>query len=736
MCRQAVAAACSLLTFVHPAGAAERKAATHTHPRLVLVLSGGGARGAAHVGVLKVLEELRVPVDMVVGTSIGAIIGGLYAAGWDAGRIETLVTHTDLRQLFTDQIARDDKTFRRKQDDTQFLIPTRLRFKGWVPYLATSLLGGQRLELFLRTLEIESTGVRDFDQLPIPFRAVASDLATGEAVVLSQGSLATALRASMSIAGVLAPVELEGRKLVDGGAAANLPIGIARDLGAESIIAVDITSPLSAEHELGSLFSILDQMTTFITMGNHANDLKKLRSEDVLIRPELGNLKFGDFNKTAAGIAAGEAAARAMADQLKRFSVSEAEYAAFRARHHTRDPKETVVDQVRLDNTSWVDDRIVLRRLPDFQEKPLDEHGFQRDLIRLSALDYFGVIRPEFERQDGVGELVVHTPLKPYGRNSLQLGLSLKDDFEGDSTYTFAVRHLLLAANRRGGEWENMGQIGSTSLLATQFYQPLDFSMRWFVAPSGAIRRQTQTLWVDGEATADFRIDSRRGELDCGRIFGDWGEARLGAYYQYETGEVHVGSPLLPDYLEHDAGLQLSFRVDTLDTSVFPQHGAQVYARATRALPSFGSDVRRKQDFISGLMAFSFGRNTLVPGVEMGWTPEGPVTTGSAFPLGGFARLSGLHPNELLGEKVGLARLIYYRELSRLDLGVLSSRVYAGASLEAGNAYLESDAVTLPSLRVGGTLFVGAQTILGPAYLGYGVVDGGRLIYLSIGQRF
>ncbi|HEV8376610.1 MAG TPA: patatin-like phospholipase family protein, partial [Candidatus Polarisedimenticolia bacterium] len=430
------------------AGAPARRPA-----KLALVLSGGGARGAAHVGVLKVLQELRVPVDLVVGTSMGAIAGGLYATGWSPESLERLLLETDFNQLFSDKVERVDKTFRRKQDDVTFFIPSKLRFKGWVPYLPVSLLRGQRMDLFFRTLEIQSTGLQDFDRFPIPFRAVATDIATGEAVVIDHGSLATSMRASMSVAGVFPPVEYEGRKLIDGGGSANLPVTIAQDLGAQSIIAVDITSSVE-QGEPDSLSGIIDQMTIFITARNRAADLARLHPEDVLIQPQLGPIGFASFDKVRQGIAAGEAAARSVADKLKRFSVSEEEYARFKARLHTRDPRETIVERVILDNTSWVNDRVILRRLPYPTNQPLDRVKFQRDIMRLHGLDYFGVIRPELEAKEGVHEMTLHTPLKAYGRNSLQFGLSLRDDFAGESTYTFAMRHLLRAANRRGGEWE------------------------------------------------------------------------------------------------------------------------------------------------------------------------------------------------------------------------------------------------------------------------------------------
>ena len=709
-----------------------------TRPRVVLVLSGGGARGTAHIGVLKVMEEMHIPVDMVVGTSIGSIIGGLYAAGWSAERIEQLLLKTDMRQIFLDHVPREDKSFRRKQDDSVFLIPTRLRFKGWVPYVPAGVLGGQRLELFLKTLEIESTGVTDFDELPIPYRAVAVDLSDGHAVVLDHGSLATAMRASMAIPGVFAPVELDGMKLVDGGVAANLPVGIAEELGAQSIIAVDITTPLAPQEELASLFSIFNQMTGFLTVANRLEDIKKLRPGDVLITPDLGDLGIADFQHAGQGITAGEIAARKMADQLKRFSVSEEEYAQFQARHHTRPLSDTIVDKVTLDNTSKVADRVVLERLPNLVGKPLEGSAYQKDIMGLYGLDYFGTIRTEFQRTPGVGELTLHTPVKPYGRNSLQFSIGFQNDFKGDSSYSFAIRHLLLAANRLGGEWENTVQLGTATYFASQFYQPVSYSMRWFVAPKVSIRRTPVTLRDDeGNALAEYRIGTAVGEVDFGRIFGEWGEIRVGPFWGSEEGDLHVGSPLFPDYKQKDGGVQVAFQVDTRDSSVFPQKGLSVLATSYESVNAMGADVDRNQSYFFGTGAWTFHRNTLAPLVEGGTTPQGTETLGTSFYLGGAGRLSGLYPQQLVGPKMLFARLLYYRELTKIDLGALSSAVYAGATVEAGNVYAQDDAVSLDTFRHGGSIFVGAKTPIGPLYVGYGFADGGdNLFYLVIGERF
>jgi NTE family protein len=719
------------------APAAKMKLGPTPRPRVVLVLSGGGARGAAHIGVLKVMDELRIPVDMVVGTSIGSIIGGLYAAGWSAADIEQLLTTTNLKQLFIDTVPRREKTYRRKQDDARFLIPGRLHFKKWVPYLPPSLLAGQRLDVFLSSLEFKSTGEQDFNRLPIPFRAVAVDLATGDAVVIDHGHLATAMRASMAIAGVFAPVSFEGKKLVDGGAAANLPIGIARDLGAQSIIAVDITSPLNPEEQLGSFFSILGQMSGFLTVGNRIEDLKRLQPGDILIQPDLGDIGFSDFGRAADGITAGEKAARAKIEELKRFSVSEEEYARFKAGHHLRDPAETKVDKVDIVNTSWVDDDIVSHRLPDLTGRELTYPELEHAVTRLSGLDYFGLIQPEFHHDESGGTLTMNTPLKPYGKNSLQFGLSLEDNFDGQGTYAVAIRHLLVAANRRAGEWENIGQLGTDTQVSSTYYQPLDGSMHWFASPRAFIGRSNPTLWVDNQAVAELYTSTWLLNLDAGRTFGDWGEARLGAYTGTSDGHVKIGTPVFPDFSDHDAGVQLSFRVDTLDSTVFPVKGVQTEIVIKQSEQSMGADQDRQQDLITSQISMKSGRNIFVPGFEIGWTPVGVNSPSSLFKLGGIGRLSGLHPDELLGDKYGLARVIYYRELKRLDLGALSSSVYAGASIETGNMYAESDPVSLSTFRFSGGIFLGAKTVIGPVYVAYGMADGGEhVITLAVGQRF
>lgn len=707
-------------------------------PRTVLVLSGGGARGAAHIGVLKVLEELHVVPDLVVGTSMGSIVGGLYAAGWSPAEIEKLLVAMDWEEIFFDRIERDERTFRRKQDDAIFLVPGRVRFRDRKPYIPSGALGGQKLALFLRSLEIRSTGARDFDDLPIPFRAVAADLATGEAVVLDHGHLSTAMRASMSIPGAFAPIDYEGRQLIDGGAAANLPVRIAIGMGAERIVAVDISTPLKGSDEGSTNFlTIANRLNSFLTVGNRALDVASLRPQDVLIVPPLGDISFAGFARATEAVGIGERAAREQLDALRALASPEEAWAAFTTRHRRRPVEELRVDAVTLENTSGVDDRLILAQLDLPTGQRYDELAVGRQLRHLAGLDYFGIIRDDLVVADGKGELIVSTPPKPHGRSSLQFGLSLTNDFRGDLGHTIGVRHLLTRVNRRGAEWENVLQTGDTAIFSTALYQPLDWGMRWFVAPAFMHRRTQQSLWASDQAVAEYDIVRREARLDVGRVLGNWGELRLGAFVGRDRGELRIGPPLFPDIRATDGGLGASFRLDTQDGVVFPIRGTGVLASYSHSLTSMGADREIRQATVQAGHSFTVGKSTLRASVELARNLDAAGGYFDLHGLGGLFRLSGLGNNELYGDELVFARCVFFHKVLALDLGSLSTRVFAGLSAEAGNTYARHDPITADSLRVGGALFVGAQTAIGPLYVAYGYTDPGRTrVFVNVGQTF
>ncbi|RMH23301.1 MAG: hypothetical protein D6701_00390, partial [Gemmatimonadetes bacterium] len=333
-------------------------------PRGALVLGGGGAKGGAHIGVLRELERLRVPVDLIAGTSIGAVIGGLYASGMDVDELEALVHSLEWSDLLSDRAPRPLRPFRRKAADER--IPSRLElgFNGGRIRFPRGLVSGQNVELTLRSATLPVANVRSFEQLPIPFRAVATDLETGEAAVLGQGELSTAIRASMSIPGAFAPVERDGRLLVDGGLVDNLPVDVARAMGADVVIAVDLTPPLYEADEITSALEVSAQTLRITTLRNTLPSRRALvEGRDLLLQPDVESIAITDFRQLPASIAAGRAAAREREPFLRGLSLDSASYARLRASQQRRGVALPPLDFVRVRGARGTDPDLVAARV-------------------------------------------------------------------------------------------------------------------------------------------------------------------------------------------------------------------------------------------------------------------------------------------------------------------------------------------------------------------------------------
>jgi NTE family protein len=541
----------------------------------------------------------------------------------------------------------------------------------------------------------------------------------------------------MSIPGAFAPVELDGRRLVDGGAVANLPVGIAKDLGATSVIAVDISTPLDPDQDkLGDFFSILNQTNSLMTIANRDRDVRLLGDGDVLVQPDLGDISFVDFNRSVEAAERGAESTLAMRGELSRFSVNDEEWQAFLTRQRRRHRGPITVDRVHINNTAPISDAIVRRALSMEPPAEYEAGSLLGDLMRLYSLRYFGIIDFKLVQHEENRELVVTTPPRDDGRGSVQFGVGFSDDFNGNTGYTISARHQLLPVNRRGGEWQNVLQLGTVGLLDSRFYQPLDSAMHWFVEPSVGFQRDLVNLWADGTPVVEYEIEGATARLAAGRVLGGWGELRATAYTGTVRAIPRIGSPIFPSDDERRGGFSLDFAVDTVDQIAFPQHGVEARARYERSAESLGAESPTDLAAASIGYSISFGRNTFTPYLEYGENFEDTLDYLNLFKLGGLGRLSGLGDNELLGEKLALARLLYYRRLTGFQAAGFRVRIYAGASLEAGNVYARGESITTSSLRTAWSLFVGGDTPLGPLFLGYGRSEDRDRFYLMIGDRF
>jgi NTE family protein len=479
-------------------------------------------------------------------------------------------------------------------------------------------------------------------------------------------------------------------------------------------------------------------LNSLLTVRNRERDSALLDADDVLIVPDLGDITFVSFDRAQNAVAIGEEAARLQISELQKFSATPERWARFNDRPRADASGKIEVDRVRLENTSRVDDRLVRKALTIRPPETLNRESLGLDLLELYNSRYFGVVGFHLDKIDeDLHELVVQTPPPNHGRGSLQFGIGLLDDFDGGSSYHLSVRHQYLPANRRGGEVETTVQLGTVGGASTSFYQPLDWGMNWFVEPTLTYERGTQEIWINGQAIADYSFTKTDARIAAGSVLGNWGEIRLVAFTQNNRGTPRIGFEEFGSVDERRGGGLARFRVDTEDSVLFPRSGANVKLQYTLSSEALGSDTDFEQFWGSASYAWSFGKNTIVPGIEYGDNLDPAESFFSAYFLGGLFRLSGLGKNELFGDTIALARLVAYRRLFAFDMVGMKIKIFAGLSLEAGNAYFTGQDIAWDTMLKGGSVFVGGDTFIGPILFGYGRTEGNRdRFYFAIGDQF
>lgn len=724
-----------LLTLVSSAAAAADNAGEPAaRPRIGLVLSGGGARGAAHIGVIRVLEELRIPIDCIAGTSMGAIVGGLYASGMSVDELEKTLTSVDWSNAFLDDIPRQDRSFRRKSDDNLYLLKARagLRDDGELA-LPTGVLQGQKLDQLFKGLTVAVASTTDFDQLHIPFRAVGTDIVTGKEVVLDHGDLAMAMRASMSVPAVFAPVEIDGHLLVDGGLSNNLPMDVARQMGADILIVVDISTPLSKREELDDALAITNQLTNFLTRGNTEAQLATLGKEDIFLVPDLEGISASDFSRAGEAIPRGVAAATAKRQDLARLAPGAVAYQAYQAALAVPDTTVPVIEFVRLDNRSRISEDVLRARIHLRTGEPLDKATLEADIARMYGLELFETIRYEVVEEEGKTGVVLHVQERRWGPNYLQFGLASDNNFQGESNINVGLAYTRTAINSLAGEWRTAIQLGRDPAGFTELYQPLDEDSRYFVNPALYYRTLNSYKYINDNREAQYRTGRYGMNLAGGRELGVWGEVRLGYDLSAGNTEVHIGDPYEADRDFTNAELFARLSLDTLNEIPFPSSGSYGTLEFATSQEAFGSDSVYNQIKANWLSAKTWERYTLIGAALFDTTLDSDAPLESLFTTGGLLRLSGFAQNELSGQHLGLLRLIAFRRFG--DFALLP--IYVGGSLEQGNVWDRYEDIELGNSLTAGSIFVGADTPIGPIYLGYGMAEGGHeSLYLYLGKLF
>jgi NTE family protein len=709
-------------------------------PRIGLVLSGGGARGLAHVGVLKVLDEMHVPVDAIAGTSMGAVIGGLYASGMTAAEIEALVRTVDWNAAFRDRSPRSDLNFRRKQDDRELLVRFPLGLKAGKFRVPRGLIQGQKLTQMLRRETISVAGIDNFDRLPTRFRAVATDLETGDRRVLAGGDLTEALRASMSAPGVFAPVELNGRLLVDGGLVENLPVDVAREMGVDIVIAVDVGSQPVGRRELNSALAVSNQMLTIMMQSETDRQRKLLVDGDVLIEPPLGTMPSLDFTVVGQTVMRGADGARGQAARLAELSVGEPEWRRYVAARAAGESELPEIQFVRVDAKSGRYRERIEAELSPVVGKPLDPGAMQRRLSHLYGDDNFESLDYKIVRDHEAEGIEVSARRKSWGPNYVRFGLELQDDFEGSNSFNAGVRTQVTEVNKYGAEWQTDLRVGASPRFLTEFYQPIGYAWHWFVAPRLLVERRNFDFIQDDVRLATYRVRNREVGLDVGREIGSWGELRVGLIRGAGDQQLLVGDRTdtdLPPPIDFERGeLYSRFTLDRLDNVYFPRNGESFTLQWNGPRTGLGADVNADRVSFDWLLARSTGRNTFVLWTSGGVVASGPQDSVQDFyTLGGLFNLSGLPAESLSGPNFGVARTLYYRRIGGGGGGFLNVPTYAGISLELGNVWERRSDIDADSARFNGAAFLGFDSFLGPVYLAAGVDEhGSRSFYLLLGR--
>lgn len=718
-----------------PAGGGPSDGLSPQRPRIGLALSGGGARGFAHVGILRALERLRVPIDCIAGTSAGAAVAAAYAVGLTPDEIETRLRSIDWNDIFDDGTERTARTYRRKNDDRQY--PLALSFglddsgslRG-----PPGLSAGHKVELFLHELLGVSRELPSFDDLALPFRAVATDLARGEIAVLGAGSLVRAVRASMSVPSAFAPVREGGRLLVDGGLTRNLPVDVVRKLCADVVIAVDIGSPLLKEDELQSLLGVAAQMVNILIEDNVRRSLAELGPRDVLIAPQLGQMGSVDFGQGLAGIPAGESAALGRVEALRHLAVGEAEFAERQAKRHAWGLVRDRIDDIRIAPTRFVNPAVIEAQIrPQQQGTVLDRRALHDDLSRLMARGDYAQIDYRLIVERGTSVLWVQPQEKSFGPGYVRFGVGAATDSKSNSYLNLPFGYTRTWVNALGAEWSTLAQVGHTPRLGTQFFQPLSPGGRWYVTPRLLYESRPLSLFVNDFRVADYGVRTEKAELFLGNQ-GTLLDARLGLVVGRRTNVVRVGLPLLAGERTRFTGLVGGVSVDQLDAIDFPRAGWSVDVGGLLARTVLGGEQRYNRAELIAQRVGSVGPHTFGGLIKLGYSPHSTLPANDAYSLGGFLNLSGYQINQLLGSQVQFGRLMYYHQVMALPKP-FGSGLYAGASLEMGRVTQPVVPQSNTRWLAGGSLFVGANTGIGPVYLAFGQgQSGNRAVYLFLGR--
>jgi len=730
--------ALALLVLAGNLRAAQQSPASPARERVGVVLSSGGAHALAQIGVLAALEELHVPVDLLVGSEGGALVAGLYASGMSAAEMQALISDREWGDALNGSIARPLLSWRQRTVDHDFLLALPVSFGPGRMGLARGLVRTRWLSWLLSATTLRVSGVRDFDDLPVALRIAATDLLAGDAVTLDDGNLSAAMLASFATPGLHAPVEIGGRELGSGALSDPIPVRAALDAGCTVVVLVDCALAAAHPERLDSFLSANAHVGVLAGERARRSALALLRPADIIVAPNLGGAGEEDYRSAQELFERGRTAVGSCGAELEKLALDPIAWAEHLAQREARRPPLPRLGTLRIEDSSGLGDSVLLSRIESEPGERLSQQRVSRDVLRLYGLDYHERIDIELRPSDEeLADLVVHAhSASEYAWNP-RAGAALEGVFGEDATYVMGASATFRPIDGLGAEWRNRIEVGSRILLFSEFWQPIDPSARWFIAPALAYEQERVNITADEDVLASYDVWAVGGRFDAGRVLGEWGEVRLGLVKQAGSASLAVGDPAAFDSFDFDQGFfEATLTVDTVDSLSLPSEGSLGRVLVTAPAEWMGGD---QESYLRSQFdkALTWNRTTLTLGAEFDTALDDQDALQNAFPLGGFLRLSGLGRDSVSGAHVGLARAVTWTELGRHGMDYRSLRFNLGASLEAGQTWSDRDDISASDLRYSGSLFVAVQTIFGPIFLGFGLTEPGETaIFLVFGNVF
>lgn len=712
-----------------------------SHEKIGVVLSGGGARGLAHLGVLKALEAQHVPIDYIAGTSAGALIGGMYASGMSIAQIESKIKDLDLTAVAFAPPNRKElpQTTRNLDYKGNVIVDVSVTEEGKVA-LPAAVSNGAKVEQVLRDILKDHPYNTDFDTLPIPFRAVAADLATGKMVVLKEGQLANALRASMSIPAAFTPVEIDGKLLVDGMIDRNLPVDVVKRMGATRIIAVDVSSGLLPKDQLNSVIGVSEQMLNLLVKRNMDEQIALLTPKDVYIKPALGDIGSLEFQRGAEAAKIGFEAAEApsIQQQLAHLSVPSATYATLMAKHAPQKAPNIKIDFIRVQTNGLASPATLRAEISMKEGQNFDINAVNKDINSLMSSGRIGSVGYAIEKVGNYNELVYKVEEKDVAKNAIRAGVEVASNGLSDQQFTLHLSHRRVWLNSFGGEWRNHLTFGKTTSVDTQLNQPLSHSGSAYIRPymHASYEKHPAYLTNSDNIGAEYTSNRQTYGFWAGAPIGRIGEWGVGLSYRRAHLYSNTVNPLLnisSSTFSHTT-LDAQVTLDQLDDAYIPTKGYFLRAFAHVSPSTSQNERRHMQAGFIGLYAMNKKAHSLAFTLEAaGQSNTGNVYL-SPFTLGGYQHLSGYAQDQFVGNYRAFSSLTYRY---RTPLSILNNPLIVGASLEVGNTWEHASDISTRFLKYSGSIFGALRTPIGPAQLGIGLTRSGNArLYFFLGKTF